>query len=137
MENELSLRNQAFIDCCRQIVRERRMRARTLSIAEMLDEALATKPERHFADYTTCLREMYRRRAGLVPATCRTMNAERWDELYSQVLEVMKRRPSLTFPRAVAFTISSRRPSRFFIPRRVARRLLLDAISLENLIVIA
>ncbi|MDE6120999.1 MAG: hypothetical protein K2F63_04340, partial [Muribaculaceae bacterium] len=115
---------ESFVRTCKSILGAMAP-GRKISMRQILEKALAERPEGHYVEFSTALRALYLVRSrGEDAVFKRDMIRERWSELNAQVNDVMRRRPAYSFPRALAYALTYRRPSRYYIPERTARALL-------------
>lgn len=124
MQKATQARDAEFISVCRQIIERYNRSGHRCSLSLVLDEALAHAPRCHYVSYDYASRVLHQMEmAGGVPAGT-TLRRLRWAELYNQVKETMEGPRRLTFDKALSFVLAFRRPSRFYIDRARATRLL-------------
>lgn len=135
MKQDTLDRDAAFAEVCRRLIAGYRKNRRSIVFSELVKEAMNTRPDHHYVSYESALRMLYILRRGRPKDFVRPDSAAKWHELNAQVDTVMARRPKLTFPRAVAFTLVYKRPSRFYIPE-IRAKVILRRVLAEELMVV-
>lgn len=122
-------RDAEFIAICLDIIRQHNRSGRDCRLAEVIDLALARRPRCHYVSYDHASRILHViHRAGLTAGENRLQRLK-WLELYNQVKAAMEGPRRLSFDKALTFVLGFMRPSRFYIERERALRLLRPHIS--------
>lgn len=135
MKKETIDRDMAFADVCRCLIGAYRKNRKRIRFSDLVREAINSRPDRHYISYESALRLLYAMRKGCPREFVNTSTAEKWTELNEQVTRMMRLRPSLSFPGAVACTLACKRPSRFFIPEKRAKAILRMVLDEETMVV--
>ena len=128
-------RDADFAAVCRRLLAGYRRSHRRISFSEFVREAMNTRPGHHYVAFESAMRLLYNMRRGRRKAFVNFDTAQKWAELNDQVNRTMARRPCLSFPRAVAFVLACKRPSRFYIPERRARAIVREVLAEETVVV--
>lgn len=97
---------------------------RRLSINQLAELTLASRPTSFFQSYARAVQMMHRYRAGKKLHIKSQNTIDYWDDMYAQVLETLEKRSKLKFEQAVMHVIMFCRPMRYYICADRARRLL-------------
>ncbi len=118
-------RNREFIRRCVDIF-ERDCREATMQTLEsVIDRALAQQPCCHYLSYDHASRKLHRiARRGLENVVKEDLARAMWRELAAQVADVMAKNPRKSFDAALSFVLNFCRPTRFYMSRDTARRLI-------------
>lgn len=134
MKQETLDRDAAFAEVCRRLIAGYRKNRKRVAFSDLVKEAIKSRPDRHYIAFESALRLLYDLRRGRAHEFVNSDTAQKWIELNDQVNNVMARRPKISFPRAVAFTLVYRRPSRFYIPELRARAILRRVLTEETMV---
>ena len=130
MKSLIEIRNDDFVRRCFAIYDKDLRSGERHTLESLIDRALASQPHSHYLSYDHASRRLHRiRRDGLANVYKEELAREMWGELNSQVNEVMALHPRKTFDKALTFVLNFMRPSRFYISRDTARRLISPYLS--------
>ena len=83
----------------------------------------------HYVDFDTASDKLHAiRRHGLDAIVNTAEGRAKWAELGQQVDEIMAARRRLTFAQALSFVLHFRRPSRFYITRNAAYKIIAGSV---------
>lgn len=118
-------RNREFIRRCIDIFERDCREATVQSLESVLDRALARQPCCHYVGYDLASRKLHLiERRGLENVVKEELAREKWREIRRQVDDVLAQNPRKTFDMALSFVLNFCRPSRFYMSRDTARRLI-------------
>ncbi len=120
--NHTLRRNEAFVACALRILSVYNSCGRHIDREKLLREALASQPPSYFVDFDRASGVLRTLMGRPVPAKP-SMRQRMWLEMLQQVRNVMATR-NLPFHKSLAFVLNYRRPSRYWLARATAERLL-------------
>lgn len=122
-------RNQDLLEAARRAVSKAYRRGETINIRQLVDAALSHSPKMHYVDFDTASDKLHAiRRHGLDAIVNTAEGRAKWAELGQQVDEIMAARRRLTFAQALSFVLHFRRPSRFYITRNAAYKIIAGSV---------
>lgn len=114
-------RNAELVQCARRILHRYSGSKKSLSLKELAALTAACRPHNHYVDFDNASYHLHR----LDRLSMRNeLSRQMWHELAEQVRETMDKRPGLKFHEALAFVLSYRRPSRFYLTTDAVMRIL-------------
>lgn len=131
MKEQTLCRNREFVARCRRVIADRERRRRRIDLSEVVDMVEGEAPSRHYLDTIGAHRFALaiRRFKGDVGRVFRTeMARRRWGEFYDQIRSALEHHPSFNFEQATTYVLQFGRPSRFYISRRNALKLLRESL---------
>lgn len=124
-------RDAEFIAICLDIIRQHNRSGHPCRLTDVIEQALSRRPRCHYVSYDHASRILHViHRGGLATGRNRVQRLK-WLELYNQVKETMEGPRRLSFDKALTFVLGFMRPSRFYIERERAIRLLRPHISYQ------
>lgn len=125
MNDLIVKRNEEFRRRCLKIFEDDLLAGRIQPLDTVIDRALAMSPCSHYISYDTAARKLYKiRRRGLENEVKEKLARQMWSEIIAQINEFLQIYPKKSFDAALTFVMNYRRPSRFYISRDAARRIL-------------
>ncbi len=123
-------RNHEFLRRCIDLAGAELREGRSIDIDSIIDRVLAMQPRSHYLNYDTASRRLHIiERRGLERAVASKLLRAMWQEIGEQVAATMHSR-RCPFDRALSFVLNFCRPSRFYMTRDTARRILAPHIAL-------
>lgn len=120
-------RNQDLLSVARQTYVTSASRGRIMNITELIEATLRCRPKMHYVDFDTASAKLHAiDRFGLEAVVHTAEGRAQWNELRQQVAETMEARRRLSFAQALSFVLHFRRPSRFYLARNTAYKILCD-----------
>lgn len=125
MNTRIQMRNADFARRCIRLYEQYYKAGISLDFNEIIDRVLVQQPHSFYVEYSTASAKLHALEHGDPEKVVKEPLArEMWMEMLVQVLQHMARHPRKTFAQALTFVIAYGRPSRFFISRDTARRIL-------------
>lgn len=125
MKQTTYYRNQDLLSVARQTFVMAASRGRIMNISELIEATLRRRPKMHYVDFDTASAKLHAiDRYGLEAVVHTAEGRAQWSELRQQVAEAMAARRRLSFAQALSFVLHFRRPSRFFLARNTAYKIL-------------
>ncbi|MDE5662297.1 MAG: hypothetical protein K2F91_02665 [Muribaculaceae bacterium] len=130
MKTHITCRNEDFRRRCLEIF-EKDFRAGAIQPLEsVIDRAIAMQPRSHYLNYDQASRRLHAiERHGLENEVKEELARQMWSELRQQIDRVMELNPKKPFDKALSFVLNFCRPSRFYISRDTARRIIAENVS--------
>lgn len=124
MKKSTFQRNRELISLCLRLARAHQQKFERCTIEGIVTEALMTAPKAHYIEYDRAAQILHMAgRIGFRRLTCNELQKERWIELSDQVEEAMNGPRRLPFAPALAYVLTFRHPSRYYISLSTARKI--------------
>ncbi|MCH5221022.1 MAG: hypothetical protein J1F05_01660 [Muribaculaceae bacterium] len=125
MKTMIECRNEEFLRRCAAIFEREYKSGKVLPIDKIIDQVLAMQPRSHYLTYDTAARRLHKiHRLGIENVVKEDIARDMWRELQTQIDEYLAQYPKRSFHKALSFVLNYRRPSRFYISRDSARRII-------------
>lgn len=125
MKSPIENRNEEFVRRCVAIFRNDFAEGTVRPLDSIITRALAMQPRSWYISYDTASKRLHAiERHGMDSIVQCHLARCQWEELRKQVDEIIAANPRKTFDAALSFVLNFCRPSRFYISRDTARRLL-------------
>ena len=118
-------RNHEIVCHAKRISRKAAEEGRLLSLDALIAELMHVRPSSFYVDYDRAMRVLNMiERKGIEALSDRNQTRDKWQDLHTQVVQMMKVRTRLDFGQAVTQVITFGRPMRFYLGRDAIRKII-------------
>ena len=127
--------HDSFRRAVRRIVVVNQMYGRELTRDRLREEALAKTPEAFYVSYDRAAQVIGPLLGKDYKGPVGTPRRQFWLDMAAMVREQMEAPKCLTFPKALSFVLNFRAPTRYYLSRRTADRLIAQEVVMKTIII--